>query len=100
MFESCRAHLLLFDPAAAEWIREHVTPTGEIELVQERFWSSVLRIPVADGPRVAQGVHHGSCARGSAHDDTGATMAGQASRPRCRRAICLRDSNEPAPFHS
>jgi hypothetical protein len=40
---------LLFDPAAEEWIHEHVTPTGEIDLVQERFWSTVLRVPVADG---------------------------------------------------
>ncbi len=38
------------DRASAEdWIRAHVRPSGPIEAVHERPWSSVLRVPVADG---------------------------------------------------
>jgi hypothetical protein len=35
--------------AVEEWIRGHVTPTGALELVHELPWSTVLRVPVADG---------------------------------------------------
>jgi Phosphotransferase enzyme family len=36
------------DRAAAEnWIREYVTPTGPIQVVQERPWATVLRVPLA-----------------------------------------------------
>ena len=31
------------------WIRERVRPTGPIELVHERPWATVCRVPVADG---------------------------------------------------
>jgi hypothetical protein len=38
------------DSAAAEaWIRTHVGPTGPIEVAHERPWSTVLRVPLADG---------------------------------------------------
>jgi hypothetical protein len=38
------------DRAAAEdWIRGHVKPTGAIETERERPWSTVLRVPLADG---------------------------------------------------
>ncbi len=36
-------------PAAEDWIRAHVEPTGAIETEHERPWATVLRIPVADG---------------------------------------------------
>ena len=35
--------------AAEEWIRAHVEPVGSIETAHERPWSTVLRVPVADG---------------------------------------------------
>jgi hypothetical protein len=35
--------------AAAEWIREHVEPTGAIEVAYDRPWATVLRVPVAGG---------------------------------------------------
>ena len=35
--------------AAEEWIRAHVEPAGEIEVVHERPWSTVLRVPLRDG---------------------------------------------------
>jgi hypothetical protein len=35
--------------AAEEWIRAHVTPRGAIETAHERPWSTVLRVPSADG---------------------------------------------------
>ena len=31
------------------WIREHVAPTGPLEIVHERPWSTVVRVPVATG---------------------------------------------------
>ena len=34
---------------AEEWIRDHVTPAGPIETAHERPWSTVLRVPLADG---------------------------------------------------
>jgi hypothetical protein len=38
------------DRAAAEtWIRAHVEPVGAIETARERPWSTVLRVPLADG---------------------------------------------------
>jgi hypothetical protein len=38
------------DRAAAEdWIRAHVDPVGAIEPTHERPWSTVLRVPLADG---------------------------------------------------
>lgn len=38
------------DRAAAEgWIRKSVEPTGPIEVTHERPWSTVLRVPCADG---------------------------------------------------
>jgi hypothetical protein len=38
------------DRAAAEsWIRERVEPVGAIETAHERPWSTVLRVPLADG---------------------------------------------------
>jgi hypothetical protein len=36
--------------AAEEWIREHVEPTGEIEVEKERPWATTLRVPTSDGP--------------------------------------------------
>jgi hypothetical protein len=35
--------------AAEEWIRAYVAPAGAIETVHERPWSTVLRVPLADG---------------------------------------------------
>jgi aminoglycoside/choline kinase family phosphotransferase len=35
---------------ADSWIREHVEPTGEPELVHDRVWGSVWRVPTAGGP--------------------------------------------------
>lgn len=35
--------------AAEEWIREHVEPVGAIEIVRERPWATVMRVPVAGG---------------------------------------------------
>jgi hypothetical protein len=35
--------------AAEEWIRLHVQPVGAIEIAHERPWSTVLRVPMADG---------------------------------------------------
>jgi hypothetical protein len=38
------------DQVAVEaWIRGHVEPVGAIEVVHERPWSTVLRVPLADG---------------------------------------------------
>jgi hypothetical protein len=38
------------DRAVAEqWIRAHVLPSGDIEVAHERPWSTVLRVPLADG---------------------------------------------------
>jgi hypothetical protein len=40
----------MIDRSAVEpWIREHVTPTGDLDVVHERPWATVARIPVADG---------------------------------------------------
>jgi len=36
-------------PAAAAWIRSHVRPAGPIEIVKQRPWSFVARVPVHDG---------------------------------------------------
>jgi hypothetical protein len=35
--------------AAEEWIRAHVDPVGPIEIAHERPWSTVLRVPLANG---------------------------------------------------
>jgi hypothetical protein len=35
--------------AAEEWIRSHVEPVGAVEVTHERPWSTVLRVPLADG---------------------------------------------------
>jgi hypothetical protein len=35
--------------AAEEWIREHVEPSGAIELARERPWATVFRVPLAGG---------------------------------------------------
>ena len=35
--------------AAEDWIRAHVDPVGVIETAHERPWSTVLRVPLADG---------------------------------------------------
>jgi len=35
--------------AAEEWIRARVEPAGPIETARERPWSTVLRVPLADG---------------------------------------------------
>ena len=35
---------------AHAWIRAHVEPTGEIEQPHVRSWSTVMRVPTADGP--------------------------------------------------
>lgn len=35
--------------AAEAWIREHVEPAGPTETTHERPWSTVLRVPLADG---------------------------------------------------
>jgi hypothetical protein len=34
---------------AETWIRAHVAPMGPIEIAHERPWSTVLRVPLADG---------------------------------------------------
>ena len=34
---------------AEEWIRAHVRPVGAVELLRERPWATVLRVPVAGG---------------------------------------------------
>src|SRR5690348_5949369 len=40
----------MLDSALAEaWIRRHVAPEAPIELVHARPWSTVLRIPLAQG---------------------------------------------------
>jgi Phosphotransferase enzyme family len=36
------------DPGAEEWIRAHVKPTGPIELVHDRPWAKVMRVPTRD----------------------------------------------------
>ena len=35
--------------AVEEWIRAHVEPVGAIEIVHERPWATVLRVPLAEG---------------------------------------------------
>jgi len=35
--------------AAQDWIRAHVDSAGAIETAHERPWSTVLRVPLADG---------------------------------------------------
>jgi len=41
---------VLVDRSAADaWISAHVAPAGPIELTHERPWSTVLRVPLADG---------------------------------------------------
>jgi hypothetical protein len=35
--------------AAEEWIQRQVTPSGAFELIHERPWSAVLRVPLAHG---------------------------------------------------
>jgi Phosphotransferase enzyme family len=35
--------------AVGEWIRSHVEPVGQIEMVYERPWATVLRVPLANG---------------------------------------------------
>ena len=46
----CRHQSRLMDRARAhEWIRATVTPAGPIQVVHERPWSTVLRIPLSDG---------------------------------------------------
>ena len=40
----------MIDPAAVEWIDAHVARTGEVEVIRERPWSTVLVAPTADGP--------------------------------------------------
>ena len=36
-------------PAVEAWIHAHVEPAGPVEVVHERPWSRVLRVPLADG---------------------------------------------------
>jgi hypothetical protein len=36
------------DPRVEEWIRGHVEPTGPLELVHDRPWARVTRVPTAD----------------------------------------------------
>jgi hypothetical protein len=36
-------------PEAERWVAEHVHPTGPAELAHERPWSTVYRVPLADG---------------------------------------------------
>ena len=36
--------------AAEDWIRSLVTPVGPIEVAHERPWSTVLRVPLRNGP--------------------------------------------------
>jgi hypothetical protein len=57
--------------AEEDWIREHVEPTRPIEIVHERPWATVLRVPLAHGaawfkacapvqafePRLTAGLH-------------------------------------------
>jgi len=38
-----------WDSHGVDWIRDHVTPVGPIEVVHERPWSRVSRVPVVDG---------------------------------------------------
>ncbi len=40
----------MIDPAVVEWIDAHVARTGEVEVIRERPWSTVLVAPTADGP--------------------------------------------------
>ena len=47
---SRRRPTLGFLAEAHAWIRSHVTPTGEIEQPHVRAWSTVMRVPTADGP--------------------------------------------------
>jgi hypothetical protein len=54
MAASERAHDLLWHRAdwleqATAWIRERVDVTGEIEQPHARWWSTVRRVPTADG---------------------------------------------------
>jgi hypothetical protein len=35
--------------AAETWIRKHVEPAGRIETAHERPWSTVMRVPLANG---------------------------------------------------
>jgi Phosphotransferase enzyme family len=37
------------DGAAEEWIREHVEPTGSLEVVRDRIWARTARVPTSDG---------------------------------------------------
>ena len=34
---------------APDWVREHVTPVGPVEITRERPWATVARVPVAGG---------------------------------------------------
>ena len=44
------APFLLWDRAAAEaWIRSRLVPAGPIEIVHERPWATVMRVPLANG---------------------------------------------------
>jgi hypothetical protein len=44
------AGFAIADRAEADaWVRTHVTPTGPIEIVHERPWATVLRVPLAEG---------------------------------------------------
>jgi Phosphotransferase enzyme family len=36
-------------PAVDEWVRQHVEPAGRLTLEHDRSWSTVLRVPLADG---------------------------------------------------
>jgi hypothetical protein len=45
------------DRAADAWIRANVVPTAAIETAHERPWTTVLRVPLADG---MSDVHHPS----------------------------------------
>jgi hypothetical protein len=50
MSSSWGAGFPIADRAGAEtWTRDHVTPTGPIEVAHERPWATVLRVPLADG---------------------------------------------------
>lgn len=35
--------------AVAKWIREYVEPAGDLDVVHERPWATVIRVPVANG---------------------------------------------------
>jgi hypothetical protein len=37
------------DHAAEDWIRSHVRPVGDVELTHDEPWSTVFRVPTADG---------------------------------------------------